>query len=75
MTILMAAIRNGIYLPNECTEAICGTDRVTILEGEENLSKKSENEELTLVMMNAGPDDRLGCVAQILGDVVVRIPI
>jgi len=27
-----------------------------------------------LTMLNSGPDDRLGCVAQILGDVVVGIP-
>jgi len=25
-------------------------------------------------MMNAGPDDRLGCVARILGDVAVELP-
>jgi hypothetical protein len=40
----------------------------------EYLSEKTENEELTLEMMNAGPDDRLGCVARILGDVAVELP-
>jgi len=74
MTILVAAIRNGLHIPHDCTEAICGTDRVEILAGQQNLSAKSENEELTLTMLNSGPDDRLGCVAQILGDVVVGIP-
>lgn len=73
-TILAAAIRNGLHLPHDCTEAICGTDRVKILAGQENLSEIVENEEMTLVMMNAGPDDRLGCVARILGDVIVEIP-
>ena len=29
---------------------------------------------LTLEMMNAGPDERLGCVAQVLGDVTVELP-
>jgi len=72
-TILVAAIRNGLHIPHDCTEAICGTDRVKILSGQQNLSAKSENEELTLTMLNAGPDDRLGCVAQILGDVTVGI--
>jgi len=72
-TILMAAIRNGLHIPHDCTEAICGTDRVKILAGQENLSEKNENEEMTLTMMNAGPDDRLGCVARILGDVIVEI--
>ncbi len=72
-TILVAAIRNGLHIPHDCTEAICGTDRVKILSGQQNLSARSENEELTLTMLNAGPDDRLGCVAQILGDVTVGI--
>ena len=73
-TILVAAIRNGLHLPHDCTEAICGTDRVKILAGQKNLSEKNENEELTLGMLNANPDDRLGCVAYILGDVTVEIP-
>lgn len=73
-TILLAAIRNGLHLPHDCTEAICGTDRVKILKGQKNLSEKDENEELTLEMMSAGPEDRLGCVARVLGDVTVEIP-
>ncbi len=73
-TILTAAIRNGLHIPHDCTEAICGTDRVKILAGRQSLSEKNENEEMTLTMMNAGPDDRLGCVARILGNVIVEIP-
>lgn len=72
-TILHAAIRNGIALRHDCTEAICGTDRVRIVSGQDCLSSRTENEELTLEMMNAGPDDRLGCVAQVLGDVVIEL--
>ncbi len=73
-TIQLAAIRNGLHLPHDCTEAICGTDRVKILAGRQSLSEKNENEEMTLAMMNAGPDDRLGCVARVLGDVTIEIP-
>ena len=73
-TILVSAIQNGLQLRHDCTEAICGTDRVKILSGKEQLSEKTENEELTLEMMNAGPDDRLACVARIVGDVTVEIP-
>lgn len=73
-TILVSAIQNGVQLRHDCTEAICGTDRVKILSGTEHLSEKTENEELTLEMMNAGPNDRLGCVARILGDVTVELP-
>lgn len=73
-TILVSAIRNGLQLRHDCTEAICGTDRVKILSGKEHLSEKTENEELTLEMMNAGPDDRLACVERIVGDVTVEVP-
>jgi ferredoxin len=72
-TILVSAIQNGLKLRHDCTEAICGTDRVKILSGKEQLSEKTENEELTLEMMKAGPDERLGCVARILGDVTVEL--
>ena len=73
-TILLAAVRNGLQLPHDCTEAICGTDRVKVIAGKENLTEKGDNEELTLGIMNADSDDRLACVARILGDVVVKIP-
>ena len=72
-TILVSAIQNGLQLRHDCTEAICGTDRVKILSGKEQLSEKDENEELTLEMMNGGPDDRLACVARIVGDVTVEV--
>ncbi len=72
-TILVSAIQNGLQLRHDCTEAICGTDRVKILSGKEQLSEKNENEELTLEMMNAGPDERLACVARIVGDVTVQV--
>jgi ferredoxin, 2Fe-2S len=73
-TILVSAIQNGLQLRHDCTEAICGTDRVKILSGKDHLSGKNENEELTLEMMNAGPDERLACVARVVGDVTVEVP-
>lgn len=72
-TILVSAVQNGLQLRHDCTEAICGTDRVKILSGKEQLSEKTDNEELTLEMMNAGPDERLACVARIVGDVTVEV--
>ena len=72
-TILHAAVRNGVPLRHDCTEAVCGTDRVKILAGKENLSEVIDNEELTLEMLNAAADERLGCVARIEGDVIVEI--
>lgn len=72
-TILVAAVRNGLQLRHDCTEAVCGTDRVKVLDGCDNLSEKTDNEELTLEMINAGSGDRLACAARILGDVVIEI--
>lgn len=72
-TILTAAVRGGLHLPHECTEAICGTDRVTVISGQENLSDKTDNEELTLEMLSAGEHERLACAAQILGDVEIEV--
>ena len=37
------------------------------------VERKGRNEELTLEMMNAGPEDRLACVARIAGDVIVEV--
>jgi uncharacterized 2Fe-2S/4Fe-4S cluster protein (DUF4445 family) len=73
-TILVAVIQNGLQLRHDCTEGICGTDRVRVVAGQENLTAKAQNEELTLEMMNAGEEERLGCIARILGDVTVYIP-
>ena len=73
-TLLVAAIHNGVELRHDCTEAICGTDRVRILAGENNLSPMDDNEELTLSMLDSDAADRLGCVAKVLGDVIVEIP-
>jgi adenylate cyclase len=73
-TILVSAIQNGLPLRHDCTEAICGTDRVKILSGGEHLSEKTDNEELTLEMMNAAPEDRLACVARVMGDVTIELP-
>jgi ferredoxin len=74
-TILMAATRNGIKILHECTEGICGTDIARIVEGAENLSKKSDNEDLTLETMDAAEGSRLCCMAKVLGDVVVEVVI
>jgi ferredoxin len=72
-TILIGATREGIDITHDCTEGICGTDIARITEGAENLSGKTEAEDLTLETMDAGPDDRLCCMAKVLGDVTVEI--
>jgi ferredoxin len=72
-TILMGATRQGIPITHDCTEGICGTDIARITAGAENLSDKTEAEDITLETMDAGPDDRLCCMAKVMGDVTVEL--
>lgn len=72
-TVLLGATRNGLRIQHECTEGICGTDIGRVVDGAENLSPKSDAEDLTLETMDAGPDDRLCCMAKVLGDVTIEI--
>jgi len=72
-TILMGATRQGIAITHDCTEGICGTDIARITKGAENLSEKTEAEDITLETMDAGADDRLCCMAKVMGDVTVEL--
>ncbi len=72
-TILIGATRQGIAITHDCTEGISGTDIARIAAGAENLSAKTEAEDLTLEAMDAGPEDRLCCMAKVLGDVTVEV--
>lgn len=55
-------------IPIGCGSGMCGTCLVDVVEGEENLSKKTEGEEA----MGVPEGKRLGCQCTILeGDVVV----
>lgn len=47
---------------------MCGTCRITILQGIENVSPKNEEEE----MLTREPNERLGCQCSIKGDIVVE---
>ena len=73
-TILVGAIRNGVDILHDCTDGMCGTDIVHVVKGAENLSEKTEDEDITLETMDGGAGDRLCCVAQVLGDVTIEIP-
>lgn len=57
-------------LPFGCTEGNCGTCIIKIKSGKENLSKKTEQEKITLDMMGCDEEDhRLACQCKILGDI------
>lgn len=59
----------GMPLDSDCGGvAACNACRVRVLRGAENLSPRLPEEEPFL----DDPDQRLGCQARVLGDVIVR---
>lgn len=73
-TILAASEIAGLEILTGCTEGMCGTDAVQILEGIEGLSTPEDHELGTLERMGLDSDFRLACSARILRGVVhVRI--
>lgn len=70
VNLLRVAIRNECGLPWKCASGLCGTDRITIVEGAENLSppRRREKERLGELL-----DDgmRLACQTYARGPVTV----
>ena len=69
-TILAACDQGGIHIETECGGfAACNSCRVAVISGMDALSPVGFDEEPFLDR----PDQRLGCQAKLLGDVVVRL--
>jgi ferredoxin len=69
-----AAARAGVAIVHDCDgQGVCGTCRVWVAQGDENLSPLDPRERNQL-----GADVerrwRLCCLVRVLGDVVVRVP-
>lgn len=74
-SILSAARQLGIELDHYCGGLCsCGTCRVRIVRGAENLSRVQGNESMVLGAERTRAGDRLACQARLLGPVVVRVP-
>ncbi len=74
-TILEASLGIGLVHRHVCGgNATCGTCRVIILEGKENLSPISKREFQLLGEDRIQQNCRLACQCKILGEVVVKIP-
>lgn len=54
-----------------CKSGTCGTCRVRVVEGLENLSPATAEERDFLTSLEAPSDERLGCQFRILGDVSI----
>jgi ferredoxin len=70
VNLLRIAIRNDCGVPWKCASGNCGTDRVLVEEGAENLSKPRKRERERLGdLLDAGY--RLCCQTYVEGDVAV----
>lgn len=75
-TILDVAVRSDLFLRHVCGgKANCATCRAKVVTGAEHLSPMARHEQKRLAELYAPKDVRLSCQAQILGDVVVEIPV
>lgn len=72
VNLLRVAIRNECGVPFRCASGNCGTDRVKVVAGAENLSKprKRERDLLGDELMAAGY--RLACQTYVDGDVSIE---
>ncbi|MEZ5976960.1 MAG: 2Fe-2S iron-sulfur cluster-binding protein [Planctomycetota bacterium] len=63
---------NGVPIDFGCTVGSCGTCRVEVLSGMENLNPPSEDERETIEMCTDVENVRLTCQCSMTGDVTVR---
>jgi ferredoxin len=70
LNLLRTAIKHGAGLPFRCASGQCGTDRVKVVEGAENLSPMRPREREALGELADGPY-RLACQTYVNGDVSV----
>ena len=74
-TLLSAALALNLDVNHYCGGfCSCGTCRVEVVSGAENLSKPRGNEEMVLGSSNHAAGNRLACQARAHGPVVIRIP-
>jgi ferredoxin len=71
VNLLRVAIRRECGVPYKCASGNCGTDRVRVVEGAENLepARRRERETLGEELLAAGY--RLACQTYVRGDVAV----
>ena len=69
-TLLEVAEANDVKIPSGCRMAMCGSDPVYIVEGSENLSPVSHDEQDTLTRVGLPLGWRMACSAKVQGPVV-----
>jgi len=64
-----AACRLGLPVASSCSAvAVCGKCVMKVLEGRPNLSPPTPNEQILLQRDKRGPDERISCMARVLGN-------
>lgn len=71
-TLLAACLRAGVHLPHACNHGLCGTCKVTVLEGEVDLGAAS-----TFALMDVEREEgkALACCATLRSDAVIEADI
>ena len=73
VTILAASEAAGVEIITGCTQGMCGTDPVRIIDGADGLAEAEEHEQGTLERMGLSSEYRLSCSAKVLkGSVFVE---
>ncbi|HMG44160.1 MAG TPA: 2Fe-2S iron-sulfur cluster-binding protein [Acidimicrobiales bacterium] len=72
VNLLRVAIRRECGVPFKCASGNCGTDRVRVVEGAENLESARRRERETLGEELLGQGYRLACQTYVRGDVAVE---
>ena len=73
-TLLVAATKGGADLNHRCGgHARCGTCKITVVEGADQLSDMGAAEGRVLKVLKASPDQRLACQAWAKGDVCCKV--
>ncbi|MGH9212712.1 MAG: 2Fe-2S iron-sulfur cluster-binding protein [Acidimicrobiales bacterium] len=71
VNLLRVAIRKECGVPYKCASGNCGTDRVRVVEGAENLERPRRRERETLGEDLLAQGYRLACQTYVTGDVAV----
>jgi len=75
VSLLNILLQAGIKISHLCGgKAVCGTCRVSVISGAENLSPVKKAERIRLDEVKAKPDQRLACQTYVKGDIEIRIP-
>jgi NAD(P)H-nitrite reductase large subunit/ferredoxin len=56
-----------------CRMGVCGSDPISVIEGMENLSPPTADEEATLARLGLAPNTRMACCAKVRGPLTVRL--